>query len=127
MKKVTISSSLKFKEMIKSAIVRFRVVGVKALFPNLDTGVAKEDITIDFMKKLEKEHFDAIDSSDALYVICPDGYVGTSVSIEIGYAHAHRKPIIYSEKPNDLGLQALTFSIISVTELNKVKYLSFKK
>lgn len=124
MERVTISSSLKYKEMVKSAIVDLEEAGVKALFPNLDSGVAKENVDLNFMEKLEREHFEAIDNSDALYVICPDGYVGTLVSVEIGYAHARSKPVIFSEEPEDLGLQALAHSYISLENLKKLKEVS---
>lgn len=121
MERITISSSLKFKEAIRYAVSELEKHGIKALFPNLDSGVKKEDVDLDFMKRLEKEHFEAIDSTKALYVICPDGYVGTLVSVEIGYAVAKGKLIIFSETPEDLGLQALASNCISLKELNKLK------
>lgn len=113
MKRITISSSLKYKEMIGRTISELEHVGVVGLFPNLDSNVAKEDVDLEFMKKLETEHFEAIDSSEGLYVICPNGYVGTLVSAEIGYARAKSKIIIFSEIPEDLGLQALATNYIS--------------
>lgn len=73
------------------------------------------------MKKLEADHFNAIHTSQALYVICPDGYVGTLVSVEIGYAYAQNKPIIFSEAPSDLGLQAMASKYIGLDELEKFK------
>lgn len=124
MERVTVSSSLKHKEEVRLAIAELEKAGVKALFPNLDSGVAKEDVDLDFMKKLETEHFGAIDNSDALYVICPDGYVGTLVSVEIGYAHARSRPVIFSEEPKDLGLQALAHSYISLGNLKELKVVS---
>ena len=91
--------------MIRQVISDLKQVGVVGLFPNLDSSVAKEEVGLGFMKKLEAEHFEAIDSSKGLYVICPNGYVGTLVSVEIGYARARGKVIIFSEIPEDLGLQ----------------------
>jgi len=127
MQRVTISSSLKYKEMIRLAISELEETGVKAFFPNLDSGFAKEDVTLDFMKKLEKEHFEAIDGSEALYVICPNGRVGTLVSVEIGYAHAQGKSVIFSEEPKDLGLQALATSYISLDKLQELKEIKLGK
>ena len=40
---------------------------------------------VEFIRGLEDEHFESIDESEALFVICPMGYVGTLVSVEIGY------------------------------------------
>lgn len=127
MERVTISSSLKYKEMIKQAISALEQVGVVGLFPNLDSGVAKEDVNLEFMRKLEAEHFEAIDSSEGLYVICPDGYVGTLVSVEIGYARAKGKVIIFSEIPEDLGLQALATDYVSLEVVKSLKSVSAAK
>lgn len=121
MERITISSSLKHKELIRGAITQLGEIGVEGVFPNLDSGVAKEDVTLEFMKDLESDHFQAIESSQALYVICPDGYVGTLVSVEIGYAKKAGKRIIFSETPEDLGLQALSDGIVSLEELEMFK------
>ncbi|HTK03424.1 MAG TPA: hypothetical protein VL401_01505 [Alphaproteobacteria bacterium] len=121
MERITISSSLKFKELVRQAIFDLEKINIVGIFPNLDAGVKKEDVDLEFMKKLEAEHFDAIDSSDGLYVICPNGYVGTLVSVEIGYARAKGKPVIFSETPEDLGLQAMAINYVSLEEINKIK------
>lgn len=34
-----------------------------------------------------------IDDSDMVYIVNPEGYVGRSVSVDIGYAYAKNKPI----------------------------------
>lgn len=123
MERITISSSLKHKELIRYVITELEQHGVRAVFPNLDSGVVKEDVDLAFMKKLESEHFESIDESEALYVICPDGYVGTLVSVEIGYAHAQEKPIIFSEEPKDLGLQAISTNYVSLERLSELRGL----
>ncbi len=107
--------------MISQAISELGQIGVVGLFPNLDSGVAKEDVNLEFMRKLETEHFEAIDSSEGLYVICPNGYVGTLVSVEIGYARAQGKAIIFSETPEDLGLQAIATNYIPLEEVKNIK------
>lgn len=124
MERLTVSSSLRYKEIIRQAISDLEKVGVVGVFPNLDSGVAKEDVNLELMRKLEAEHFDAIDSSEGLYVICPNGYVGTLVSVEIGYARARGKMVIFSETPEDLGLQALASTYISLEDIGRVKELS---
>ena len=126
MQKATVSSSLKYKELIRTALSELEKVGIAALFPNLDRGRAKKDVNLEFMKQLEKEHFEAIDDSEALYVISPQGCVGTLVSVEIGYARAQGKPIIFSEKPEDLGLQALATRYLPLKEVKKLKDLDLE-
>lgn len=120
-KLLTISSSLKFKEQIRSAIEGLSSCGVKAVFPNLDSSVRKEDVDLAFMKQLEREHFESINISNAIYVICLDGYVGTLVSVEIGYAKAQGIMIIFSEQPEDLGLQALADEYVNLDELDRMQ------
>lgn len=46
---------------------------------------------------LEREHLSAIRRSDLLYIVNPEGYLGNSVALEIGYALAWDVPIWSSE------------------------------
>ena len=86
MKTVCLSSSLRFKDAIRETIRRFGEIGIKALFPNLDYGLDKDQLNMETMKRLCQDHFQAIEDSQVLYVIDPDGYIGTLLTVEIGYA-----------------------------------------
>ncbi len=119
MKIITISSSLRFKEIIEESIKRFTKIGIEARFPNLNSGLKKEDLDLNLMKQIERTHFEAIDSSEALYVINPDGYIGTLVSVEIGYALGAGKPVYCSEKAGSLDLDALASGYISLDDIEK--------
>ncbi len=57
--------------------------------------------------ELERYHLDMIDNCDALVVCAVGGYVGASALIEIGYAQALGKRIIFIEKPEEFMLQTL--------------------
>lgn len=57
--------------------------------------------------ELERYHLDMIDNCDALVVCAVNGYVGASSLIEIGYAQALGKRIIFTEKPEEFMLQTL--------------------
>jgi len=57
--------------------------------------------------QLERHHLDSIAKSDALIVCDPEGYVGASALIEIGYAHFLGKRIIFTEKPEEFMLNTL--------------------
>lgn len=57
--------------------------------------------------ELERHHLDAIDQSDAVIICDPEGYVGASALIEIGYAQAIGKRIIFAEKPEEFMLNTL--------------------
>ena len=63
----------------------------------IDKRSREKELTLDVMKRLTLEHFAAIDQSDLLYVLCPEGYVGRSVTLEIGYAYAKGKRVFFSE------------------------------
>lgn len=120
MKKITVSSSLRFKDLIRKTIADCKSLGIEAMFPNLDSGLSKDDLTLKLMRDIENAHFKAISESDALYVINPDGYIGTLVTAEIGYAIGKGKPVYYSEKANSLDLDAMATDYIALNELAKL-------
>jgi nucleoside 2-deoxyribosyltransferase len=117
MKTICLSSSMRFKPLLAETISRAEVLGIEALFPNLDYGVAKEELIGEMMQKLCRDEFDAIDRSDALYVLNPGGYIGTLVKIEIGYALGRRKPVFFSEAANSPDLDALCTGVIPVEDI----------
>jgi exopolyphosphatase/pppGpp-phosphohydrolase len=61
--------------------------------------------------ELERHHLDMIELCDALVVCASNGYVGASTLIEIGYAQALGKRIIFTEKPTEFMLQTLPAEI----------------
>lgn len=62
--------------------------------------------------QIEHAHLDAIRSADFVWLFCPDGYVGTSAAMEIGYAHASGVPILTDNVPNDF----VVASMVTVVE-----------
>lgn len=50
---------------------------------------------------LDKVHKRKIDNSDAIYVICPGGYIGESTRSEMDYAVAAGKKVITSMEVDD--------------------------
>ena len=61
--------------------------------------------------ELERYHLESIKKSDALIVCDPNGYVGASALLEIGFAHSLGKRIIFTEKPEEFILNNLPFEI----------------
>jgi len=57
--------------------------------------------------ELERHHLESIYESDALIVCDPEGYVGASALLEIGFANAIGKRIIFAEKPEEFMLNTL--------------------
>lgn len=119
MKTICISSSLRFKEIIRDTIRSFKDIGIVASFPNLDTEIPKDEIDIDTLKKFCQEHFTAIDDANGLYVINPGGYIGTLVTVEIGYALGRGKPVYYTEPAGKLDLDALFKNIIPLDKIEE--------
>ena len=57
--------------------------------------------------ELERHHLKSISESDALIVCDPEGYVGASALLEIGFANAIGKRIVFIEKPEEFMLNTL--------------------
>lgn len=57
------------------------------------------------IRLVEDVHLDAIRRSDLLWIVSPDGYIGQSVSLEMGFAIASGVPIYGSNLPPDLTLR----------------------
>ena len=56
---------------------------------------------------VEIAHLDAIRRSDFLYIVNPEGYIGTSSALEMGFARALSVPMFCQEKPCDVVLESL--------------------
>lgn len=122
-KKIVISSSMKFRSLVKTTMKELKKMGYTPLFPNLDYGSENKDIalTIEEKNKLAWDHYRAIEEADAAYFILPGGYIGTSCKIELGYALALKKPIYFSEPTNDVGLDGYPKKIIFLDNLVEFK------
>ena len=111
----TISGSLrKFSKEIIHVVKEFKKKGIKVLSPIISEIVNEgaQFIYFDHDKTkpialIEQSHLKSIDQSDFLYVVCPNGYIGSSTLLEIGYAIAIKKKIYSSEPPEDLLLKKL--------------------
>ena len=99
----------------------FEKIGIMPLFPNLDYSPENKDHadTIEEKKRLALEHYEAIDKADVVYLLTPDGYMGTSCKLELGYAVAKNKQIYFSEPTGDIGLDCYVKGFISTDQLEK--------
>jgi len=121
-KKICISGSMKFRDIIKQTMAKFEELGFEALFPNIDYTLETNDIvmSIEESKRLANDHYQAIRTADGCYFILPKGYIGTSCKLELGYAVALGKPIYFSELTNDVGLDCYPKRIISLENLGEL-------
>lgn len=53
------------------------------------------------VNEIEQRHLSAIQNADFVWLFCPDGYVGSSAAMEVGYAHALGVPVLAELKPSD--------------------------
>jgi len=58
-----------------------------------------------------------IDKADIAYVVDPNGDVGKSVSVDIGYAYARKKPIYVMSQIDDPPVMNLVKAVLSFEEL----------
>jgi hypothetical protein len=114
MLKATVSGSFhRHMQAIYVAVGTLREAGVDVLSPS-DPRIV--DHIGDFLfvasdklrsiKLVQDRHLQSIGLSNFLWVVCPDGYTGPSVSMEIGAAHACRVPVFAASEPVDVTLKA---------------------
>lgn len=123
MKTICLSSSMRFESSVREAIIHFNEIGIQALFPNLDSGLSKEELDEETQRRLIFDHFRAIDISQALYVLCFQGYIGTFVTAEIGYARGKGKPVYFCQRTGKADLDCLRDGIILLDEIRKFIHL----
>ena len=118
-KKIVIGSSMKNRSLIKSTMKELDKLGYITLFPNIDYSLEDCDValSIEEKNKLAWDHYEAVEEADAVYFILPNGYMGTSCKIELGYALALKKPVYFSELTNDMGLDGYPRKIIALSNL----------
>lgn len=113
-KKIIIGASMKFRGIVKETMARFEELGIEAIFPNIDYSFENRDVARDENEKLKLawDHYRGIEEADAVYFILPEGYMGSSCKIELGYALALKKPIYFSEKTGEFDLDCYCRKII---------------
>ena len=109
----TVSGSFhRHMEAITSAVRELASLSVRVLSPADPRVVAAQgeflfvaSDRLRSVKLVQDRHLDSIDASDFLWLVCPDGYVGVSASMEIGAAVRAGVPIFSTRAPGDLTLR----------------------
>ncbi len=110
---ITICSSIKFYDVVKSLAQQLAALGIDVRTPTVDpdddtravTPTEKHSLTLDFLEKVR--------TSDIIYIVNIGGYTGVSVSIETGFAFALGKRIVLAEAPQEPAIDALADDIAS--------------
>jgi len=110
---VVISGSFRrYFDGISETVKTFESLGINVLSPKAskvvnpgeEFAVLETDDTSD-PQTLEQRHLDAIIAADALYLHDPEGYIGDSSKMELGWAIALGKPIFCKELVADSTLK----------------------
>jgi len=66
------------------------------------------------VRLVQDRHLESIRAANFLWLVCPDGYVGQSASMEIGYAVREGVPIFSTQAPTDLTLRQYVKVVTSI-------------
>ena len=113
MLKATVSGSFhRHMDAISAAVQELTALSVRVLSP-ADPRVVDAHGEFLFVasdrvrsvRLVQDRHMDSICSANFLWLVCPDGYVGQSASMEIGFAAGAGVPIFATNAPLDLTLR----------------------
>lgn len=126
--RIVISGSFRrYFDGISETVKAFESLGVEVLSPKAskvinpgeEFAVLETDDTDD-PKTLEQRHLDAIIAADALYLYDPEGYIGDSSKMEIGWAIALGKPVFCKEIVADSTLKFFCGTVAAPEEVKQV-------
>lgn len=128
--KVVICGSRKFHDEIREAGRKLKEEGYIVLEPILNKNTAINELPSDLKKYaflgLDYHHFEAIRKAEVCFIFNKGGYVGNSVTMEIGYAASCGIPIYALEEDASEPCRNVLFeSVVSVDEF--IKLIAGKK
>jgi hypothetical protein len=68
------------------------------------------------VRLVQDRHLESVRAADFLWLVCPDGYVGQSASMEVGFAAAVGVPIFSTHAPSDLTLREYVTVVPALSE-----------
>jgi hypothetical protein len=97
---------------VQEAVYALTDMGVVVLSPadprvvdQLDAFLFVASDRLRSVRLVQQRHLFAISESDFLWLVAPDGYVGTSATMEVGYAVACGVPVLSTSVPIDVTLR----------------------
>jgi hypothetical protein len=130
MVKATVSGSFhRHMDAISTAVYELVAHNVRVLSPADPRVVAAQgeflfvaSDRVRSVRLVQDRHLDCIRAADFLWLVCPDGYVGQSASMEIGFAAGAGVPIFSANMPVDLTLREYVTIVTSLREaINRVE------
>jgi hypothetical protein len=124
MLKATVSGSFhRHMDAITSAVHELASHSVRVLSPSDPRVVAAQgeflfvaSDRVRSVRLVQDRHLESIRAADFLWLVCPDGYVGQSASMEIGFAAGAGVPIFATRLPADLTLREYVSIAPSIEE-----------
>lgn len=129
MKTIVISGSIKKAgEEIENFAKELEDAGYKVIYPKLgfrtdDWDKLSEPALRKLYKGLTIEYFDLIERADAVFIYNKEGYCGNSVTMELAYAYAMKKPICALMKDQEVSRDVL-FDGYASTPQELIKFIS---
>jgi len=71
------------------------------------------------VRLVQDRHLESIRGANFLWLVCPDGYVGQSASMEVGFAAAAGVPIFATRAPSDLTLREYVTIVPTLSEASR--------
>jgi len=113
MLKAAVSGSFhRHMEAITAAVHELMALSIRVLSPADPRVVARQgeflfvaSDRVTSVRLVQDRHLESIRAANFLWLVCPDGYVGQSASMEIGFAAAVEVPIFATHRPADLTLR----------------------
>ena len=120
-----IGSFRQYYAQVRRAAVELEAAGVVIKSPSIAMIVNPGDSYIRFDSDspdcsdllIQAATFDRLFTSDFVYVVAPEGYVGRATCYELGQIHARGIPVFYSEHPDDVPFGVPPWSIASPKDL----------
>ncbi len=109
----TVSGSFhRFMPQIYDVVGMLLEAGVRVLSPadprvveEIDDFLFVESDRTRSIRLVQERHLRCIEASTFLWLVSPDGYVGSSAAMEIGFAAAAGTPVFCDTEPNDTKLR----------------------
>ena len=120
----TVSGSFhRHMEVITAAVHELASLSIRVLSPADPRVVARQgeflfvaSDRIRSVRLVQDRHLESIRAADFLWLVCPDGYVGQSASMEVGFAAAIGVPIFSTHAPSDLTLRQYVTTVPTLGE-----------
>lgn len=110
-------------EAINAAVQQLASLSVQVLSPADPRVVASQgeflfvaSDRVRSVRVVQDRHLECIRAADFLWLVCPDGYVGQSASMEVGFAAAAGVPIFSTHSPSDLTLRQYVMTVSTIRD-----------